>query len=59
MSHYLQPTYEQQFQLSTLKNRGFSEREIAACIVASQSSVSRELGRSKDDRGYRYKQAQK
>ena len=58
MRNYQQLTYEQRCQISTLKKRGCSQRGIADCIGASQSTVSRELGRNTGDRGYRYKQAQ-
>lgn len=40
MRHYQQLTYEQRCQISALKKRGCSQREIAACIGASQSTVT-------------------
>jgi IS30 family transposase len=55
---YQQLTYEQRCQISALKKRGSSQREIAAIIDTSQSTVSRELARNAGQKGYRYKQAQ-
>jgi IS30 family transposase len=43
---YQQLTYEQRCQISALKKRGSSQREIAAIIGTSQSIVSRELARN-------------
>lgn len=55
---YQQLTYEQRCQISALKKRGSSQREIAAIIGTSQSTISRELMRNTGQKGYRYKQAQ-
>jgi IS30 family transposase len=51
---YQQLTYEQRCQISALKKRGSSQREIAAIIDTSQSTVSRELARSLSDLGRIY-----
>lgn len=55
---YQQLTYEQRCQISVLKKRNCSQREIAESVGTSQSTVSRELARNTGERGYRYKQAQ-
>ena len=55
---YQQLTYEQRCQISALKKRGCSQREIAETIGISQSTVSRELARNSGQKGYRHKQAQ-
>ena len=57
MRCYQQLTYEKQrCQISVLKERGFSQREIAEAIGVSQSTVGEELSRN-TGRGYRHKQA--
>ena len=58
MRHYQQLAYDQRCQISALKERGCSQREIAESIGVSQSTVSRELARNTGFRGYRHKQAQ-
>lgn len=58
MRCYQQLTYEQRCQISVLKKRGFSQREIAEAVGVSQSTVSRELSRNAGKKGYRHKQAQ-
>ncbi len=55
---YQQLTYEQRCQISVLKKKGCSQREIAEAVGTSQSTISRELSRNTGDRGYRHKQAQ-
>ena len=55
---YQQLTYEQRCQISALKKRGCSQREIAQTVGTSQSTVSRELARNTGNRGYRHRQAQ-
>lgn len=55
---YQQLTYEQRCQISALKKSVFSQKEIAAIVGTTQSTVSRELSRNTGDRGYRHKQAQ-
>ena len=56
--YYQQLAYEQRCQISVLKKRGCTQREIAESVGVSQSTVSRELARNTGDRGYRHKQAQ-
>ena len=58
MRQYQQLTYEQRCQIYVLKQRSYSQREIAKSICVSQSTVNRELIRNTGARGYRYKQAQ-
>jgi len=58
MRSYQQLTYEQRCQISVLKKRDFSQRNIAKAVGVSQSTVSRELSRNTGERGYRHKQAQ-
>jgi transposase, IS30 family len=55
---YQQLTYEQRCQISVLKKRDCTQRDIAEAIGVSQSSVSRELSRNTGQKGYRHKQAQ-
>ena len=57
-SYYKQLTFEQRCQISALKKRDCSQREIAETIGVSQSTVSREFARNSGARGYRHKQAQ-
>jgi IS30 family transposase len=54
---YQQRTYEQRCQISALKKRGSSQREIAEIIGTSQSTVSRELASNTGKKGYRHKQS--
>ncbi|MDP0588722.1 MAG: helix-turn-helix domain-containing protein [Candidatus Endonucleobacter bathymodioli] len=56
--YYQQLTYEQRCQISALKNRGCTQREVSEIIGVSQPTVSRELARNTGDRSYRHKQAQ-
>ena len=56
--NYQQLTYEQRCQISVLKKRGCTQREMAETIGVSQSTVSRELARNTGGKGYRHKQAQ-
>jgi len=58
MGNYQQLTYEQRCQISVLKKRRCSQREIAESVGVNQSTVSRELKRNTGARGYRHKQAQ-
>lgn len=58
MGNYQQLTYEQRCQISVLKKRRCSQREIAESVGVHQSTVSRELKRNTGARGYRHKQAQ-
>lgn len=55
---YQQLTYEQRCQISALKKRNCSQREIAETVGTSQPTVSRELARNTGKKGYRHKQAQ-
>jgi IS30 family transposase len=55
---YQQLTYEQRCQISALKKRGCTQRDIATIIGTSQPTVSRELARNTGKKGYRHKQAQ-
>jgi IS30 family transposase len=55
---YQQLTYEQRCQISALKKRRCTQRDIAAIIGTSQPTVSRELARNTGKKGYRHKQAQ-
>jgi transposase, IS30 family len=57
MNPYKQLTYEQRCQIEVLKKSGISQQAIAALIGANQSSVSRELLRNIELRGYRHNQA--
>ena len=58
MRTYTQLTQEQRYQISALLKMGHNRTEIAAVIGAHKSTVSRELGRNRGQRGYRPKQAQ-
>lgn len=58
MKQYSQLTYEQRCQISVLKKRGYSQKEIAETVSVSQPTVSRELARNSGEKGYRHKQAQ-
>ena len=57
MRHYTQLTEGQRYQISALKDKGFSQTEIAASIGVHKSTISRELKRNTGKRGYRPKQA--
>ena len=54
--HHL--TYDKRCQIYALLRRGFSQSQIAKDLEVAQSTISREIGRNKGKRGYRYKQAQ-
>lgn len=54
--HHL--TYDKRCQIYALLKRGFSQSQIAKDLQVHQSTISREVGRNKGKRGYRYKQAQ-
>lgn len=53
-----QLSYDQRCQITVLKKRGCSQRDIAESIGVSQSTVSRELARNTGQKGYRHRQAQ-
>ena len=55
---YRQLTYGQRCQIYALKKRGFSNRQIAADLEVSHTTVGRELRRNSGRRGYRHKQAE-
>lgn len=57
MRHYTQLTKGQRYQISALKDKGFSQSEIAKAIGVHKSTISRELKRNTGKRGYRPKQA--
>ena len=57
MKSYHHLTRDQRYQIYALKQRGFSQSEIAADLGFSQGTLSRELSRNKGLRGYRVKQA--
>ena len=57
MRTYTQLTREQRYQLSALLKMGHSQTEIAEVIGMHKSTISRELGRNRGQRGYRPKQA--
>lgn len=54
---YSHLTYEQRCQIYALKQRNFSQDDIADDIGVRQSTISRELARNTGKRGYRFKQA--
>mgnify|MGYP001125478793 CR=1 FL=1 len=58
MKTYNQLTYEQRCQIYALKKTGMSQNKIAKQLNVSQSTISRELSRNTEQRGYRIKQAQ-
>lgn len=53
--HHL--THDQRCQLYVLKQRGFTQAQMAADLGVDQGTISRELARNKGLRGYRFKQA--
>lgn len=54
---YTQLTQEQRYQIYALLKTEHSQTEIAAVIGVNKSTISRELGRNRGQRGYRPKQA--
>jgi len=54
--HHL--THDQRCQLYALKQRGFTQTQIAADLGVDQATISRELARNTGKRGYRFKQAE-
>lgn len=54
--HHL--THDQRCQLYALKQRHFTQAQIASDLGVDQSTISRELARNTGKRGYRFKQAQ-
>ena len=58
MKHYKQLTSEQRYQISGLRKAGLKATDIADEVGVHKSTISRELGRNKGQRGWRPKQAQ-
>ncbi|WP_025565446.1 IS30 family transposase [Psychromonas sp. SP041] len=56
--NYKQLTQEERYQIYVLIKANHNQKEIAKILGRSASSISRELKRNKDLRGYRPKQAQ-
>lgn len=54
---YRQLTQEQRYAIYTLRKEGFSQRRIARCVGVHPSTISRELRRNVNRRGYRPKMA--
>ena len=50
---YKQLTDEQRYQIEALKREGFTQAVIAQSIGTSPSTISRELRRNSDSKGYR------
>lgn len=58
MKHYKQLTREQRYQISGLRKAGGKQVEIAAEVGVAKSTISRELKRNREQRGWWPKQAQ-
>ena len=58
MSNYKQLNQAQRYQIEILKKAGKNQKEIAALLGVSESTISRELARNQGKKGYRPKQAQ-
>ena len=58
MRKYRRITYEDHCQIYALSKRGVSQESIAGVLGVSQSAVSREMCRTRGQRGYRFKQAE-
>ena len=58
MRKYRRITYEDRCQIYALSKRGVSQESIAGVLGVSQSAVSREMCRTRGQRGYRFKQAE-
>src|SRR5208282_5352811 len=58
MSQYRRIRYEDRCQIYALSKREASQESIAHILGVSQSAVSREIGRNRGQRGYRFKQAE-
>ena len=58
MNQYTQLTKELRYQIYGLKQSGMNQTEIAEKIGVNKSTISREFGRNKGQRGWRPKQAQ-
>jgi len=57
--NYTPPTQEERYQISVLDKAGHQQKEIAHLRARSESTISRELSRSRGKRGYRPQQAQR
>jgi IS30 family transposase len=55
--NYTQLTQTQRYQIYALKKMGHNQTAIANCLGVNKSTISRELGRNRGQRGYRPKQA--
>jgi IS30 family transposase len=58
MSNYKQLNQAQRYQIEILKKAGKNQKEMAALLGVSESTISRELTRNQGKKGYRPKQAQ-
>jgi len=58
MSNYKQLNPAQRYQIEILKKAGKNQKQIAALLGVSESTISRELKRNQGKKGYRPKQAQ-
>jgi len=58
MKHYHQLTQEQRYQIWSLRGTGMSLRRISEQIGVDHSTVSRELKRNSDEKGYQPKEAE-
>ena len=58
MSNYKQLNQAQRYQIEILKKAGKNQKEMAALLGVSESTISRELKRNQGKKGYRPKQAQ-
>ena len=58
MSNYEQRNQAQRYQIEIVKKAGKNQKEIAALLGVSESTISRELTRNEGKKGYRPKQAQ-
>ncbi len=55
---YRQPAYDERCSIKALKSRGISLREIADQLGRSLATISLEIARNSDRRGYRHRQGQ-
>ena len=58
MSNYKQLNQAQRYQIEILMKAGKNQKQIAALLGVSESTISRELKRNQGKKGYRPKQAQ-
>ena len=57
MSNYKQLNQAQRYQIEILKKAGKNQKEIAALLGVSESTISRELKLNQGKKDYRPKQA--